>query len=106
MPMTPRRRPRAVAIAMLVLFATLLAAGTAELVLRLFKPGSRVLGKLSFATEDGTPITPGDAIAKGRIIEAPRPWPMDRQRTMFAPDQVFYLCYTDNDTLRRDWLDP
>jgi lysophospholipase L1-like esterase len=30
---------------------------------------------------------------------------MDRPRAMFAPDLTFFICYADDDVLKRDWLD-
>jgi hypothetical protein len=101
----PRRRPRGLAIAILFGAATLFALGAAELFLRLCVPAPRPLGELSYATADGTAITPGEAIARGLIVPLRAPTPMNRPRMMFAPGISFFLCYTDNDVLRREWLD-
>lgn len=105
--MQPRaaRRPRALAIVLLATFATLLAAAGAELVLRLFAAPARVLGELTYALADGTPVTFAEGLQRGLIVPVPPPLPMDRHRFMFAPDQQFLLCYADNDVLQRDWLD-
>ena len=80
----------------------------AETVLRLVVPPPRPLGQLSYATEDGTPVTPVEGVKRGLIIPVPPPvtvFASDRPRMMFAPSQDFFLCYTDNDRLRRNWLD-
>lgn len=105
MPSASKKRPGAAAIAILVVAALAVAVGLAELVLRLFVPPPRPLGDQSFATLDGTPITPEMGIARGLIVPVPPPTPMDRMRFMFAPDLDFYICYADNDVLRRNWLD-
>lgn len=105
MPPRAARRPRALAIGLLATFATMLAAGCAELVLRLFAPPARVLGELTYALADGTPVTFAEGLQRGLIVPVPPPLPMDRPRFMFAPDQKFLLCYADNDVLQRDWLD-
>lgn len=99
---TARRRPGALAIATLVAAATLSAAALAELVLRRL-PSPHPLGELTYALPDGTPITPAEGIRRGLIVPVPPPVP--RPRMMFAPGQTFFLCYSDNDVLRRDWLD-
>ena len=83
--------------------ATLGALLLAELALRLFVAKPRPLGDLSYETEAGVPITREEGAAQGRIVPVPPPRP--RLRYMFAPDQTFFLCYSDNDVLRRDWLD-
>lgn len=93
-------------MALLILGATLLAVGAGEIMLRLLVPAARApLGALSYATADGQAITVPQAHQRGLIVPVPPPLPMDRQRFMFAPGQTFFLCYTDNDVLRRDWFD-
>ncbi|MEO6598153.1 MAG: GDSL-type esterase/lipase family protein [Planctomycetota bacterium] len=62
------------------------------------------LGRVSYATADGAPITREEAFARGLIVwvdadKTPRP------RAMFAPSQTFFLCYTDANKLRQSWLD-
>jgi lysophospholipase L1-like esterase len=103
MPMPPptRRRRRPLAIAVLLLGSSAVALGLAELTLRLMGP-SKALGVLSYADAAGNPITPGEALARGQIVEVTPPGP--RPRTMFAPGN-FFLCYSDQDRLQRDWLD-
>ena len=101
------RRRSPVAIALLVLGATLVAGLTAELALRLLWRPPAVLGVLSYADADGVPVT-GDnpvavAVARGIIVEVPPPKP--RFRTMFAPGKDFYLCYSDHRRLQRDFFD-
>lgn len=97
-------RPRSrLAIAALALGAALLAAVAGEVLLRLLVPPRGPLGDLSYQTADGKPITPGEGIARGLIIPVPPPVP--RPRYMFAPGQTFFLAYTDQAVLRRDWLD-
>lgn len=101
-----RRRAPARAIALLVAGAAALALGLAEVLLRAFPPQPRVLGRLSYALVDGTPVTFREGLEQGLIVPVPDPRPMNRPRFMFRPNQQFFLCYTDNDVLRRDWFDP
>jgi len=82
----------------------LFALGVAEFVLRQL-PTPQPLGRLSYADAAGQPITFTEGLQRGLIVPVPPPLPMDRPRFMFAPGQTFFLCYTDNDVLRRDWLD-
>lgn len=105
MPSASTKRPGAAAIAILVVAALAVSLGLAELVLRLFVPPPTPLGNQTFATLDGTPITPKVGVEKGLIVPVAPPTPMNRPRFMFAPDLDFYICYADNDTLHRDWLD-
>ena len=105
MPSASKKRPGAAAIAILVVAALVVALGLAELVLRLFVPPLQPLGRQTFATMDGTPMTLLEGVAKGFIVRVPPPTPMERPRFMFAPGLDFYICYTDNDVLGRDWLD-
>jgi hypothetical protein len=98
------RRPRRAAIALLACFATLVALVAVEIVLRLL-PAPQPLGRLSYADASGAPITFAEGLQRGLIAPVPPPLPMDRPRFQFAPGQTFFLCYTDNDVLRRDWLD-
>ena len=104
MAVPPNRRRRAVASALFACVATLFALGAAEFVLRQL-PTPQPLGRLSYADAEGRPITFAEGLQRGLIVPVPPPLPMDRPRFMFAPGQTFYLCYTDNDVLRRDWLD-
>lgn len=99
-----KKRGGVVAIAILLALSICVALGLAELVLRLL-PAPRVLGDLTYATQDGAPITPAEGAAQGKIVPVPPPTPMNRPRMMFAPDLTFYICYADNDVLRREWLD-
>lgn len=98
------RRRRVVASAVFATVATLFALGIAEFVLRQL-PTPQPLGRLSYADADGRPISFADGLQRGLIVPVPPPLPMDRPRFMFAPGQTFYLCYTDNEALRRDWFD-
>ncbi|MFN7669532.1 MAG: GDSL-type esterase/lipase family protein [Planctomycetota bacterium] len=81
---------------------TLAALAAAEFVLRLLPP-SRPLGELSYELPDRTPIDRETAVGEGRIV--PVPWEAPRPRLMIAPNQRYFLRYTDQDVLRRDWLD-
>jgi hypothetical protein len=103
MPPTAKKRPGALAIALVVAAATVLALGAAELVLRFLVPPQRVLGDLSYELPDGSPITLVEGIRRGLIVPVPPPAP--RPRYMFAPMDDFFVRYTDNDVLKRDWLD-
>lgn len=104
----PPRRSRAGTRLVLALFATVLGLGSCELALRLFASASPLpLGRLSYATADGAPITFGQAVAQHLIVPLPATQtPRKEGRMMFAPNQSFFLCYTDADKLRRDWFDP
>jgi hypothetical protein len=102
---SPRRR-RLLALVAFV-FAALVALVAAELVLRAM-PAAKPLGELGYAIAgpDGrrTPIDGiGEAIARGLVVPVPGTPP--RPRYMFKPGQTFFLCYADQDQLRRDWLD-
>jgi len=99
---TTTRRRRGGAAAALALATTGLALALAEGVLRLL-PSPRPLGELSYELPDGTPIEFMAAIAQGRIV--PVPWEAPRPRYMIGPGQQYYLRYTDQERLRRDWLD-
>ena len=104
MPYPAPRRPRRAAIVALACFSAVLALAAVEFTLRLL-PAPLPLGRLSYADAKGAPITFAEGLQRGLIAPVPPPLPMDRPRFMFAPGQTFYLCYTDNDVLRRDWLD-
>ena len=99
---TTMRRRRGLAAAALALATTGLALALAEGALRLLPP-PRPLGELSYELPDGTPIEFMAAIAQGRIV--PVPWETPRPRYMIGPGQQYYLRYTDQERLRRDWLD-
>ncbi|HEX5054592.1 MAG TPA: GDSL-type esterase/lipase family protein [Planctomycetota bacterium] len=92
----------------LALAATAIALLLAEVAVRLFV-STEPLGRLSYATADGEPITAEQALARDPPLLVPVPAPdgaePPRPRLMFAPSQTFYLCYTDAKTLHRDWLD-
>jgi lysophospholipase L1-like esterase len=105
MPAPRKRRSRVSAIVALVVVSSLLAAGLAEMLLRLFPPRSGMLGDISYELPDGSPITFDEAVQNGLIVAVPPPRPMDRPRFMFAPKLEFYIRYSDQDVLQRDWLD-
>lgn len=102
MPNAPRRRHGRLAIVALATAATSLALVAGEFVLRRMPP-PEPLGRLRYADATGAPITFGEGLQRGLIV--PTPPPTVRPRFMFAPDQTFFLCYTDNDVLQRDWFD-
>jgi hypothetical protein len=91
---------------LLMLIALLAALGVCEIALRLAPPAlaSRP-GQLSYETAEGEKVaTLPEAAAKGYAVlvdlkKTPRP------RYQFTPGKSFYLCYSDNDTLHRDWFD-
>jgi len=102
MPQTARRRPRKIVLVLAFAIATVLALGLAELALR-FVPQRGALGAIGYADSAGVPVKGGaEAKQRGLIVVATK---KPRLRTMFAPGQTFYLTYTDNDVLKRDWLD-
>ncbi len=100
-----KRRPSIIAIAALIAITTLFAVLVAEGFLRLFVSPKPALGQLSYATADGQPVDFLQGLERRQIVPVPPPLPMNRDRFMFAANQSFFLCYTDNDRLRRDWLD-
>ena len=99
---TKMRRRRGMAAAAVALAATVAALALAELALRQL-PAARPLGELSYELPDGTRIEFMKAIEQGRIV--PVPWETPRPRYMIGPGQQYFLRYTDQDVLRRDWLD-
>ena len=105
---TPPRRKRAATRLGLAVLATVVALGLCELTLRIFvEPSRPPLGDLGYAKGDGTPITAEEAVAQKLLVEvapdgAQAP---PRKRLTWAPNQTFFLCYTDADQLRRDWFD-
>ena len=89
-----------------MLTALLAALGACEIALRWFVPAQKRLpGQLSYETAEGEKVaTLDEAAAKGyAVMVDPKKTP--RARYQFTPGKSFYLCYSDNDTLRRDWLD-
>lgn len=69
-----------------------------------------MLGRFHYQTSDGEILQPdqlGNAVQRGFVVPVPgtvgRELP--RPRLMIAPGQSFWLCYHDNDVLRRDWFD-
>lgn len=91
---------------------TLLAAATlvcllvAEGVARLLGGSPRLpLGQLSYATADGTPVADLTAAIQLGLIEMVMPPLSPRPRGKFRGNQDFYLCYSDQAELQRDWFD-
>jgi transposase len=104
----PVRARRPLAIAGLVIVATVAAGLIGELAVRLFVPPAEPLGRLSYAMLDGTEVTDvGRAAELGFIAAVPGKVPdeLPRPRAAFAPGRSFYLRYSDQDRLRRPWLD-
>lgn len=106
--MSPAARRRRLIVPILaVSLATLFALGLAEIAVRLLVGPTPPLGRLGYADGQGVPLPDGpdamaQAVARGLIVPVPGKPP--RARAMFAPDQTFYLTYTDNDVLQRDWF--
>ena len=104
---------RPLLIRLLTLLLGLCAAiGIAEFLLRTFGKPTRNLGQLYFRDADGNTVgKPGDVAAamvaakKLNLIEDLPADQTPRPRSRFAPGAQFWLCYEDNDVLRRDWLD-
>lgn len=101
-----KKRPHPLVLLLALGIATLLALGLAEILLRLFVPAPLPLGRLGYADGKGVAVANQQEAGKRGLIvplmtkpEPPRP------RYMFAPGKTFYLSYTDNDVLQRDWLD-
>ena len=98
-----RKRPRLLILLLAFGIATFVALGLAEVAARLFVPEAHALGAIAYADAAGKPITRKEAVARGMIV--PLPGPKPRPRTMFTPGETFYLTYSDNDVLKRDWFD-
>ncbi len=104
--MTPRppRRPRTTTRVAAAAVATLVALVLAEVGLRAFEAPCRPLGRLGYADADGNPVADlKKAAERGFVVPVPGEPP--RPRFMFAPGLDFFLTYTDQDVLQRDWLD-
>ena len=104
--MTPRppRRPRTTTRVAAAAVATLVALVLAEVGLRAFAAPRRPLGRLGYADADGNPVADlKKAAERGFVVQVPGEPP--RPRFMFAPGLDFFLTYTDQDVLQRDWLD-
>lgn len=98
------RKPRPMVLLLAAGIATLVALGLAEVAVRLLASEPRVLGAIAFQKEDGTPVANlGEAVQKKLVMQVPGKKP--RRRFMFKPGTSFYITYTDNDVLKRDWLD-
>ncbi|MFM1871406.1 MAG: hypothetical protein RL398_828 [Planctomycetota bacterium] len=107
--MTPtsssRRRRSPLLFVLLAAVTTALSLGLVELALRLLWTPPPPLGRLSYATQDGTPVADlGDAARLGFVTPVP-PDQTPRPRFMFAADKQFFLCYADAERLGADWLD-
>ncbi|MBL8750505.1 MAG: hypothetical protein JNK78_15180, partial [Planctomycetes bacterium] len=69
-------------------------------------PPPMLLGRVRYESENGEPLDGSGmvaAIQRGFFIEPP--WPEPRTRPMVAPNQFFYLAYSDHERLRRPWFD-
>ncbi|HEB53422.1 MAG TPA: hypothetical protein ENI87_09235 [bacterium] len=104
MPEPTRKRRRPLVLLLAVAASTAIALGAAELLLRAMAPEPRVLGAIGYADENGTPVENlTEAAARGLVV--PLTGELPRRRFMFAPGKRFYITYSDNDVLKRDWLD-
>lgn len=105
--MSSPRTKRPFLLAILVVLAVVIALGIAEAALRLMPAGKPQLlpGQLSYQTATGEPVANlGEAIRRGFVVMVPE-HQTPRPRGTWVPDQTFYLCYTDHDTLPQDWMD-
>ena len=105
MPMTDRRRkPRQIVLLLVLVAATALALGGAELAVRALATEPRVLGAIGFQTEAGEPVADYvEGVQRGLIVPVPGEKP--RERFMFRPGLRFFITYEDHDVLDRAWLD-
>ena len=103
MTMTAHKRPRPLVLLLAVSIATLSALVLAEIAARVLIPEQRALGLIGYADAKGKPIQRSEAVERGLIVMLPGPKPRPRQ--MFKPGSPFYITYTDNDVLKREWLD-
>ena len=95
----------------LLLTMLVVGLGLAEALLRAIgKP--RVLGQLYFRDQAGNVVgKPGEvgaAMLSAKSLGLIEDLPADqtpRPRARFAPGAHFWMCYEDNQALRRDWLD-
>ena len=104
MPNAARTSRRRKLLGLVFATATLFAFGLAEITLRFADGEPAMLGEISFADESGKPVKDlKEAAARGLVVSVPGKKP--RPRFMFRPGQSFYIAYSDNDVLKRDWLD-
>ncbi|MFT4512709.1 MAG: lysophospholipase L1-like esterase [Planctomycetota bacterium] len=99
-----RKRPRPLVLMLALGIATFVALGLAELVARVLVPEARAIGAIGYADGAGEPVKDLIEAAKRGLV-VPVRGPKPRSRHMFAPGKTFYITYTDNDVLKRDWLD-
>ena len=69
-----------------------------------------LLGEFGYETPDGERFAPSqfaELMRRGFIVPVPGEVgvQLPRPRLRIAPNQSFFLCYRDNDQLRRDWFD-
>lgn len=69
-----------------------------------------LLGEFGYETPDGERFLPSqfaELMRRGFIVPVPGEVGvhLPRVRLRIAPNQSFFLCYRDNDQLRRDWFD-
>ncbi|MFO1076550.1 MAG: GDSL-type esterase/lipase family protein [Planctomycetota bacterium] len=95
---------RSTKILLLATAATAFALAVGEIAARCL-PKPQPLGRLSYQTAGGEPVADiVEAARRGFVVPLP-PDQTPRPRYQFAPGLDFFLCYTDNDRLHRDWLD-
>ena len=98
------KRPRPLVRLMALGIATFVALALAEVAARVLAPAPRALGAIGYADAAGKPVKDlMEAAKRGLVVPVPGKKP--RPRHMFKPGETFYITYTDNDVLERDWFD-
>ncbi len=102
-----RKRPRPLVLMLAFGIATFVALGLAEVAARILVPEAQALGRIGYADAAGKPIQREEAVKRGLIVPLPGKIPTQkpRPRQMFKPGEPFYITYTDNEVLKREWLD-
>lgn len=97
------KRPRPLVRLMALGIATFVALALAEVAARALAPAPRALGAIGYADSTGAPVKDLQEAAKRGLVVPVRG--QKPRRFMFKPGETFYITYTDNDVLKRDWLD-
>jgi lysophospholipase L1-like esterase len=103
-----RKRPRLLVLLMVFGITTAIALVLGEVAARVLLPAPRSIGAIGYADALGNPVKDlAEAVKRGLVVPVPGKVPEDkpRPRHMFKPGETFYITYTDNDVLKRDWLD-
>lgn len=101
----PARRRSPWLKAALVLFVTGFSFACVETALALFWQPPLPLGRLSYATHDGVAVADLQTAAQMGFVAPVPAEQTPRPRYQFAANKEFFLCYSDNEVLQRNWFD-